>query len=76
MRLENGRFLRITEIFVFVSKDKEGHEGIMGAMLSNGTMMPLIGADSERLQSLIPVANKIKEMTGMNYEIRYFEVKR
>ena len=72
MKLENGRFLKITEIFSFISKDKDGNEGIMGAMNMDGTMMPLIGADVERVESLIPVANKIREITGMNYEIRYF----
>ena len=72
MRLENGRFLRITEIFAFISKDKDGNEGIMGAMTNEGTMMPLIGADVDRVDSLFPVANKIKEITGIDYEIRYF----
>ena len=75
MRLQNGRFLKITEIFAFVSKDKEGNEGIMGAMQLDGTMMPLIGADVERVESLIPVADMIKKMTGMDYEIRYFITK-
>jgi len=72
MKLQNGRFLRITEIYAFVSKDKDGNEGIMGAMQNNGTMMPLIGADIERVDSLIPIANRIKELTGIDYEIRYF----
>jgi len=75
MKLENGRFLRITELYAFVSKDKLGNEGIMGFSLLNGNMMPMIGADIERVDSLIPIANKIKKETGMDYEIRYFEVK-
>mgnify|MGYP001607987264 CR=1 FL=1 len=72
MKLENWRFLRITEIYAFISKDKDNNEGIMGMRQIDGTMMPLIGADIERVESLIPIANKIKEITGMNYEIRYF----
>lgn len=72
MKLENNRFLRITEIFAFVSKDKEGNEGIMGALGDDGMWVPLIGADQERVDSLIPIADKIKEITGMDYEIRYF----
>ncbi len=72
MRLQNGRFLKITEIYAFISVDDQGNEGIMGAMQLNGVMMPLIGADTERVESLIPIANKIKQMTGMDYEIRYF----
>jgi hypothetical protein len=75
-KTESGRFLRITEIYAFVSKDKEGNEGIMGATFNIGQMMPLIGADIERVESLIPIADKIKEITGMDYEIRYFVVKK
>lgn len=70
--LDNGRFLRITEIYSFISKDENGNEGIMGAMNMDGVMMPLIGADVDRVESLIPVADKIKQITGMDYEIRYF----
>ena len=64
--------MKITEIFAFISKDKNGHEGIMAAMTNNGTMLPLIGADVERVDCLRPVADNIKKQTGMEYEIRYF----
>lgn len=42
---------------------------------SNGTMMPMIGADVERVKSLKPIADKIAKMYGRPYEIRYFNVK-
>ena len=74
MRTENGRFLKITEIYAFVSVDDEGNEGIMGFQTSQG-MMPMIGADLERVASLIEVADKIKENTGMDYEVRTFKQK-
>lgn len=74
MKLGDGRFLKITELFAFVSVDKNGHEGIMGALCNDGTMMPLIGADVERVDFLIPVAEEVKKITGMNYEIRYFKL--
>lgn len=72
MKLENGRFLKITELFAFVSRDKKGHEGIMAFLNSNGTMMPMIGADIERVEQLVPVAELVKKKSGMDYEIRYF----
>ncbi|MDE2223495.1 MAG: hypothetical protein KGK03_10555 [Candidatus Omnitrophica bacterium] len=71
-KLDNKRYLRITEIFAFVSKDKDGHEGIMGFKAPDGTWMPMIGADLERVDQLVPIANRITEVTGQKYEIRYF----
>ncbi len=72
MKLGNGRFLRITEIYAFISKDKDGHEGVMGFQTPNGVMMPMIGADVEMVDKLKPQADKIKKITGMDYEIRFF----
>lgn len=72
MRLENGRFLRITELYAFISKDENGHEGIMGFLTDYGTMMPMIGADTDRIDSLRPLADRISKTTGIKYEIRYF----
>ena len=72
MKLENGRFLRITEIYAFVSKDKEGNEGIMGFKMPDGNWMPMIGADVDRVDQLIPYADMTKKITGVDYEIRYF----
>jgi hypothetical protein len=71
-KLNNGRFLRITKLYAFVSKDKNGNEGVMGAMRNDGVMLPLVGADIDRVKSLIPIADKIKKITGVDYEIRYF----
>ena len=73
-KLENGQYLRITEIFAFVAKDKDGHEGIMGFKGPDG-WMPLIGADLERVDQLVPIADKITTSTGQKYEIRYFTQK-
>ena len=72
MKLENGRFLRITELYAFVSKDDKGHEGIIGMTLPNGVFMPFIGADVDRVEMLKPLADKICADQKMEYEIRYF----
>lgn len=72
MKLENGRFLRITELYAFVSVDKSG-EGIMGIQMPNGDWMPLIGADVERVESIKPFADKIAAQMNVPYEIRYFK---
>ncbi len=70
-KLKNGQYLRIVELYAFVAKDKDGHEGIMG--FKNGDQwFPMIGADIDRVDSLIPIADKISAVTGQQYEIRYF----
>ncbi len=75
MKLENGQFLRITELYAFISKDRDGNEGVMGIAKANGMLIPLIGADIERVESLKPIADEaIKASNGaMSYEIRYFK---
>ncbi len=73
-KLENGQYLRITEVYAFVAKDKDGHEGIMGIKTPDG-WMPMIGADIERVDHLVPIADKIAVMSGQKYEIRYFTQK-
>ncbi len=72
-KLANGQFLRITELYAFIAKDKDGHEGIMGFRGPDGAWMPMIGADIERVEHLKAVADKLA--AGQKYEIRYFTQK-
>lgn len=50
----------INEMYVFVSRDDDGNEGVVAVGSSMG-MMPLIAADKERLKYLIPIA---RDMVG------------
>lgn len=74
-KLANGQFLRITELYAFVAKDENGHEGIMAFQTPEGVYMPLIGADIERVHYLKPLADKVAAQSGKQYEIRYFTQK-
>ena len=67
-KLPNQRFLKIDEIYAFISHDDVG-EGIMGFMARNGQWMPMIGSDLEAVNNLKTIANAI----GAPYEIRYFK---
>jgi len=64
--------LVIKEMFAFVAMDVDG-EGVMGACLDGKTFMPLVGADMDRVQSLVPVAEMIKKTTGKDYRILQFK---
>lgn len=71
-KLESGRYLKIEKLYAFISKDKNGSEGIMATLQPDGMWLPLIGADNDRVNSLIPIADNIAKHTGLNYEIRTF----
>lgn len=71
-KLENGRFLKIEKLYAFVSKDKDGNEGVMAMQKPSGVWLPLIGADMKRVDSLKPIADEIAKVSGMDYEIREF----
>jgi len=71
-----GTFLRIDEIWAFVSVDEHGNEGIMAAPLIDGVMsMPLIAADAARLTSLMPVAQQMADMFGREVRLVKFSTR-
>lgn len=50
---------KITEMFAFVVADKgPDDEGVPAFMDRNGTLLPMCGADIERVESLIPIAQQ------------------
>lgn len=56
-----GYLEKITELYAFVSSGEDG-EGIIGQsmMIAGGIMMmPFVGADKARMESLKPLAKKI-----------------
>lgn len=57
----------------FVAVDPaNGDEGIIGRTLPNGVMMPMIGADQARIESLKPEAAQIAKMTGQTVRMIRF----
>lgn len=59
--------LKIEQMFAFVAYDEEG-EGVMGFKVSDG-WMPMVGADMDRVKSLLPVAVAM----GVDFKILKFE---
>ncbi len=65
--------LRITEMWVFVSQDDEGNEGVCAApLLGPGSYVPLIAADKARLDSLREVAAHIAAHTNKTIRLVKF----
>lgn len=64
---------RITEMYAFTTIDDHGDEGVMAFLNPvNGTWMPMVGADCERVRSLIPTADRMAKEFGRPYRIKRF----
>jgi len=63
--------LVIEKMYAFVSEDPTG-EGVMAMNTAMG-WMPMVGADMDRVMSLIPMADKISELTERPYKILSFD---
>lgn len=62
--------LRIDKVFMFVSVDKDGNEGVCAAPLwPGGDPIPMIAADEARLKNLIPLAEQLSKLTGMTIRL-------
>ena len=63
---------KINKLYAFIAEDNgPDDEGIMGFQFGD-EWMPMIGADMERVNALIPIADQISEATGKPYKIKYF----
>ena len=62
---------KITEMYAFVCTEEDGTEGIP-AVSDRGMMLPMTGADMKRVESLIPMAQGIANLTGRPMKIVRF----
>jgi hypothetical protein len=69
---------RITEVFCFICLDpddnNEGIPAIEGVLNGRQILMPLVGADFARLQSLIPAAKDLVKQTGKPMRLAKFKL--
>jgi len=63
---------RIEKIVAFTSIDEDDEEGVCAFLAPNGTWMPLIGADEERITSLRIKAQEVATMTQRPVQLRRF----
>jgi hypothetical protein len=68
-RMEKG--FKIKEVYVFVSTEKDGTEGIPSVLV--GTQwMPLIAGDKQRIKFLFPIASKMMAETNQDIRLRKY----
>jgi hypothetical protein len=63
--------LNIDQLFAFISRDKDGTEGVIGMMMPNG-LMPLIGADVARVDSYMKYAQNMADQMGVPIQVCLF----
>jgi hypothetical protein len=63
--------VKITELFAFICTDENGDEGIPAINLI-GMVMPLIGADRKRIESLREAGQDSANKTGRQVRIAVF----
>lgn len=64
--------LKITELWAWVVTHDDGSEGVPAANLIPGHLVPLMGADEERMRSLEQTAREIATLKGMPLKLMRF----
>lgn len=65
--------LIIEEMYAFIMVDPDdGSEGIPAFQGADGKWLPLVGADMDRVDSLIPLAEEMVQATGVPIEVVKF----
>ncbi len=63
--------LKITELYAWVCTDKDGDEGLL-AFQHKGIMMPMVGADRDRIESLRSTAIDIAKLESVPLKLMKF----
>ena len=66
---------RITSLWAFTSVDTDGTEGIVGMTVPGLGMVPLVGADLARIDSLRSYAQTVATATGLPVTLSHFSVR-
>ena len=65
----------ISEMFAFITVDpKDNSEGIIGMEIA-GKWMPFVGADMDRIKSLMPLAKNIASKEGIKFKVLKFSMR-
>lgn len=75
--VNNNPNLKIDSMFAFVANSDEG-EGVMAATMmlyGQPTMMPLVGADLDRIKAFLPLAKQISAQSGRPFKVYRFDNK-
>lgn len=75
-----NKLFYIGKLFAFISTDEQGNEGVCAFFdRYSGTMLPMIGADMDRVESLRPLAQQLAQeyaKTKRKISLVVFETRR
>ena len=63
-----NHLLSIDEVYVFISKDEKGNEGVIGQKIGD-SWMPFVAADKARLDALILMARELAKHTNKKIKL-------
>jgi hypothetical protein len=73
--MANSQVVRIDEMYAFVTVDPADHtEGIIGFNTPTG-WMPMVGADTARVEYLVPLAQEMATSLGTPIHVLRFTVR-
>jgi hypothetical protein len=67
--------LRVDQMFAFLAKDITGDEGVIAWPAPDGGIMPLLGADMNRIESVRKLAQQIADARGVDVTLAVFSVR-
>lgn len=68
MLIEPKNTFKIDSFYAYISVDEEGNEGLCAAPV-NGNLIPLVGADLDRMNSLIGIAQNIANQSSQTIKM-------
>jgi hypothetical protein len=63
---------RIDEMWVYVSIDSDGNEGVVGSYVPGSGWVPLMATDPQRLELIRPMALAVARQSGMRIRLVKF----
>lgn len=64
---------KIEVVYAFIATDTDGSEGIPAFVAENNLVMPMVGADMDRVETLRPIAEEMALMKGIVITLAKFD---
>lgn len=67
--------LKVERVFAFLGVDDSGDEGVLAWPMPDGSIMPLLGADMTRVDSIRKMAQMVCDARGVDVRLAIFSVR-
>lgn len=73
--MKTTNYMKIDEIYAFLSIDEKGNEGVCSAQMPSGNWLPMLAADMARVNDLRNIAEHISKQSGLKIRLCKFSTK-